>query len=71
MLQQLATEESVRSSGQSGIKQVRVGTPGKFNYISASHVGGGRRGGMAAIHDHSNSRITLGQGEAVVCMVLC
>ena len=71
MLQQFAMEELVRSDGGSGIKQVRgsVHTIDR-GYYAPSHVGGGRRGSMASIHDHSNYRTTLGMGDAIVSCVL-
>ncbi|XP_012934635.1 mucin-17 [Aplysia californica] len=61
MLQQVAAEEKVRSDGASGIKQVRATSSGPLTYNVNAHTASG----VASIHDHTNNRITLGQGEGV------
>ena len=64
MLQQFFTEESLRSEGHSGIKQIRIHRTGRRNYYSESHTGGS----VCAIHDHSNNIRTVGMGEVVAVL---
>ncbi|CAL1547339.1 unnamed protein product [Lymnaea stagnalis] len=59
MLQQLAAEEKLRADGGSGLKQIRADVDGPETYYVNGHSGGS----VGAIHDHSNSQITIGQGE--------
>ncbi|XP_059157577.1 uncharacterized protein LOC131941959 [Physella acuta] len=59
MLQQFAAEEKIRADGGSGIKQIRVDADGPENFYVNTHSGRS----MCAIHDHSNTMRTLGQGE--------
>merc|ERR1712227_156890 len=65
MMAQLVREESIRSEGQSGVKQVRVGSSGTAPYFTAHHMNG--RSYMS-IHDHSQNARTQGMGEMVVIL---
>ena len=66
MLQQFFTEERIRSEGNSGIKQVRVGgrSVGLKSYYSSTHSGSS----IASIHDHANNIRTVGMGEVTVVL---
>ena len=62
MLQQLFVEERIRSEGDSGVKQVRLGREGTRNYYSDTHGNSGR---LLAIHEHANNIRTVGLGEFI------
>jgi hypothetical protein len=64
MLQQWYSEERVRSEGSSGVKQVRHQRDGTRPYFTETHTGSG----VASIHDHADSRHTLGMGEFVAVL---
>ncbi|XP_059157537.1 uncharacterized protein LOC131941931 [Physella acuta] len=59
MLQQFAAEEKIRADGGSGIKQIRVDADGPENFYVNTHSGRS----ISSIHDHSNTMLTVGQGE--------
>ena len=62
MLQQLFVEERIRSDGDSGVKQLRLGSEGTRNYYAETH-GTPRR--LMAIHEHANNIRTVGLGEFI------
>ncbi|KAL9989562.1 hypothetical protein ACROYT_G004124 [Oculina patagonica] len=62
MLQQLFVEERIRSEGDSGVKQVRLGREGTRNYYSDTHGNSGR---LMSIHEHANNVRTVGLGEFI------
>ena len=62
MLQQMFVEERIRSDGDSGVKQVRLGSEGTRNYFSDTH-GNSRR--LMSIHEHANNIRTVGLGEFI------
>ena len=62
MLQQLFVEERIRSEGDSGVKQLRLGSEGTRNYYAETH-GNPRR--LMAIHEHANNIRTVGMGEFI------
>ena len=62
MLQQMFVEERIRSDGDSGVKQVRLGNEGTRNYFSDTH-GNSRR--LMSIHEHANNIRTVGLGEFI------
>ncbi|KAK7094522.1 uncharacterized protein [Littorina saxatilis] len=64
MLQQLYTEETARSGGDSGIKQVRMARDGSKPYYTATHTSNA----VASIHDHSDHERTCGMGEVVAVL---
>ena len=59
LAQDLATGERIRSSGQSGVKLVRLYRGGTRPYMESSHVGT-RTAGM---HNHANFERVIGLGE--------
>jgi len=65
MMQQLSTEERVRSAGHSGLKQVRFGKDGDRAYQTNSHVG---TSGTASMHEHADHYKTVGLGEFMAVM---
>ena len=65
MMQQLASEESLRASGDSGVKLTRGHTIGTRPYFSASHV---NTNSVNAIHDHANFKHVCGMGEIVAVL---
>ena len=62
MLQQLFVEERIRSDGDSGVKQVRLGHDGTRNYYSETHGFANR---LLSIHEHANNIRTVGLGEFI------
>ena len=62
MLQQMFVEERIRSDGDSGVKQVRLGNKGTRNYFSDTH-GNSKR--LMSIHEHANNIRTVGLGEFI------
>ena len=65
MMQQLMAEESIRATGDSGIKQLRTSNMGTRPYFSATHI---NSRSVNAIHDHSQNWRTVGMGEVDVVM---
>ena len=65
MLQQTFVEERIRSDGDSGVKQVRLGSEGTRNYFSDTH-GTSRR--LVSIHEHANNIRTVGLGEFIAVL---
>ena len=65
MLQQMFVEERIRSDGDSGVKQVRLGNEGTRNYFSDTH-GNSRR--LLSIHEHANNIRTVGLGEFIAVL---
>jgi hypothetical protein len=65
MMQQFYVEEQARSSGNSGLKRVRILTQGTRPYHSSSHTD---RNMVAAIHNHPNQARMLGFGEMVAVL---
>ena len=62
MMQQMFVEERIRSDGDSGVKQVRLGNSGTRNYFSDTHGNSGR---LMSIHEHANNIRTIGLGEFI------
>ncbi|GFN88720.1 hypothetical protein PoB_001522600 [Plakobranchus ocellatus] len=58
MLQQFASEQRVRTDGQSGVKAVRSSFHGPMNYYSSSHL----NSRYIAMHDHADFENTMGMG---------
>ncbi|KAJ7378067.1 hypothetical protein OS493_024729 [Desmophyllum pertusum] len=65
MLQQLFVEERIRSDGDSGVKQVRLGRAGTRNYYADTH-GNDKR--LLSIHEHANNIRTVGLGEFIAVL---
>ena len=66
MMQQLASEESSRASGDSGVKLTRGWTTtGTRPWFAATHV---NPNSVNAIHDHANTKRTVGMGEIVAVL---
>jgi len=64
MLQQFFVEETRRTDGNSGLKQIRYKSSSTDNYKTPSHVGRS----VAAIHDHSNYIRLVGMGEFIAAI---
>ncbi|XP_012938350.1 uncharacterized protein LOC101845468 [Aplysia californica] len=64
MMQQFSAEERIRMEGDSGVNIIREDRTGMYNYYTTGHVGNS----MVAIHDHSDTDRTIGQGELVAVM---
>ena len=65
MMQQLTSEEISRASGDSGIKLTRGWSTGTRPWFAANHA---NRDSFNAIHDHANTKRTVGMGEVVVVL---
>ena len=65
MLQQLFVEERIRSHGDSGVKQVRLGHEGTRNYFADTH---GHSKRVMTIHEHANNIRTIGLGEFIAVL---
>ncbi|XP_063396658.1 uncharacterized protein LOC134681139 [Mytilus trossulus] len=65
MLQQLFIEEKIRSDGDSGLKQTRIINDGTKPYHFPTTRS---KRGVAAIHDHSHMKRTIGVGEFVAVL---
>ena len=65
MLQQLFTEERIRSEGQSGLKRVRHVTDGTRPYHYEGHAAPNKLGSM---HNHWNYHRTVGMGEFIAVL---
>lgn len=64
MMQQFASEERLRMSGNSGLKQVRAFFTGSRPYFSPSHSGRS----LSSIHNHDNLIRVVGLGEMNVVL---
>ena len=64
IMQQLYSEERIRSDGDSGIKQIRHATGGDRPYYAESHTGAA----VMSVHDHANNVRALGMGELVAVL---
>ncbi|KAF6017626.1 hypothetical protein EB796_024052 [Bugula neritina] len=62
--QQLYVEELARSSGDSGLKLIRLSRTGSKPYFSTSFTDNR----VASIHEHSNYRGTVGMGELIAVL---
>ncbi|XP_028414209.1 uncharacterized protein LOC114537253 isoform X2 [Dendronephthya gigantea] len=62
---ELFVAERFRSSGQSGLKKVRLSNEGTKSYHADSFITGKR---ISSIHDHSNNVRTVGIGEIIAVM---
>ena len=65
MMQQHYFEESIRSTGNSGLKRMRIDSQGTSSYHAGSHSDAQT---IAAIHNHPNFQRMLGFGEIVAVM---